>query len=150
MNETPQQYTQRILGYVEGKEPLEVQASTPGKLERLIKGLSMTKLRERPAADKWSVSEIVAHLADAEIVTGFRMRLILGAPGAPIAAASLRVANGIVAFPRQVFASLSPLWLSIKSQRKGSTFLPFLEHALSDISKVRLLFYVGADVGRGV
>jgi DinB superfamily len=86
MNETPQQYTQRILGYVEGKEPLEVQASTPGKLERLIKGLSMTKLRERPAADRWSVSEIVAHLADAEIVTGFRMRLILGAPGAPIAA----------------------------------------------------------------
>jgi DinB superfamily len=46
----------------------------------------MTKLRERPAADKWSISEIVAHLGDAEIVTGFRMRLILGAPGAPIAA----------------------------------------------------------------
>jgi DinB superfamily len=86
MNETPQQYTQRILGYVEGKQPLEVQASTPGKLERLIKGLSVTKLRERPAADRWSVSEIVAHLADAEIVTGFRMRLIVGAPGAPIAA----------------------------------------------------------------
>jgi hypothetical protein len=86
MNETPQQYTQRILGYVEGKEPLEVQASTPGKLERLIKGLSMTKMRERPATDKWSVNEIVAHLADAEIVTGFRMRMILGAPGAPIAA----------------------------------------------------------------
>jgi hypothetical protein len=86
MNETPQQYTQRILGYVEGKQPLEVQASTPGKLERLIKGLSVTKLRERPAADRWSVSEIVAHLADAEIVTGFRMRLILGAPGGPIAA----------------------------------------------------------------
>jgi hypothetical protein len=86
MNETPQQYTQRILGYVEGKEPLEVQAATPGKLERLIKGLSMTKLRERPAADKWSISEIVAHLGDAEIVTGFRMRLILGAPGASIAA----------------------------------------------------------------
>lgn len=63
---------------------------------------------------------------------------------------SLRVANGIVALPRQVFASLSPLWLSIKSQRKGSTFLPFLEHALSDISKVRLLFNVGADFGRGV
>jgi DinB superfamily len=86
MNETPQQYTQRILGYVEGKQPLEVQASTPGKLERLIKGLSITKLRERPAADKWSVSEIVAHLDDAEIVTGFRMRMILGAPGASIAA----------------------------------------------------------------
>ena len=86
MNETPQQYTQRILGYLEGKEPLAVQAATAKKLERLIEGVSASKLRERPAADKWPVSEIVAHLADAEIVTGFRMRLILGAPGAPIAA----------------------------------------------------------------
>ena len=86
MNETAQQYTQRILGYVEDKQPLEVQAATAEKLERLIKDVPATKLRERPAADKWSVSEIVAHLGDAEIVTGFRMRLILGAPGAPIAA----------------------------------------------------------------
>jgi hypothetical protein len=86
MNETAQQYTQRILGYVEGKQPLEVQAATAEKLERLIKDVPATKLRERPAADKWSVSEIVAHLGDAEIVTGFRMRLILGAPWAPIAA----------------------------------------------------------------
>ena len=36
MKETPQQYTQRILGYVEGKEPLAVQAGTAMKLERLI------------------------------------------------------------------------------------------------------------------
>ena len=43
-------------------------------------------MRKRPAVDKWSVSEIVAHLGDAEIVIGFRMRLILGAPGTPIAA----------------------------------------------------------------
>ena len=86
MKETPQQYSQRILGYVQGKEPLAVQSGTAGKLERLIEGVSASKLRGRPAADKWSVSEIVAHLGDAEIVTGFRMRLILGAPGAPIAA----------------------------------------------------------------
>jgi hypothetical protein len=86
MNETARQYTQRILGYVEGKQPLEVQAATAEKLERLIKDVPATRLRERPAADKWSVSEIVAHLGDAEIVTGFRMRMILGAPGAPIAA----------------------------------------------------------------
>jgi hypothetical protein len=86
MNETAQQYTERILSYVEGKQPLAVQAATAEKLERLIQGVPPSKLRERPAADKWSVSEIVAHLGDAEIVAGFRMRLILGAPGAPIAA----------------------------------------------------------------
>jgi hypothetical protein len=71
---------------VEGKQPLAVQAATAKKLERLIKGVPTSKLRKRPAADKWSASEIVAHLGDAEIVIGFRMRLILGAPGTPIAA----------------------------------------------------------------
>jgi DinB superfamily len=86
MKETPQQYTQRVTGYVEGKQPLAVQAATAKKLERFIKGMPTAKLRKRPAPDKWSVSEIVAHLADAEIVGGFRMRLILGAPGTPIAA----------------------------------------------------------------
>jgi hypothetical protein len=86
MKETVQQYMQRISGYMEGKQPLAVQAGTAKKLERLIKGVPTGKLRKRPAPDKWSVSEILAHLADAEIVGGFRMRLILGAPGTPIAA----------------------------------------------------------------
>jgi hypothetical protein len=86
MNETAQQYTQRVVGYSEGKQPLAVQAATAKKLERLIKGVPTAKLRKRPAPGKWSVSEILAHLADAEIVGGFRMRLILGAPGTPIAA----------------------------------------------------------------
>jgi hypothetical protein len=86
MPENPQQYTQRILSYMESKQPLAVQAATPKKLERLIRGVSTTKLRKRPAPGKWSVSEIAAHLADAEIVGSFRMRLILGAPGTPIVA----------------------------------------------------------------
>ena len=86
MKETPQQYTQRVLGYVEDKKPLTVQAATANKLARLIKGVPVSRLRKRPAPDKWSVSEILAHLADAEIVGGFRMRLILGDPGTPIPA----------------------------------------------------------------
>lgn len=86
MKETVQEYMQRISGYVEGKQPLTVQAGTAKKLERLIKGISTAKLRKRPAPDKWSVSEILAHLADTEIVGSFRMRLILGAPGTPIPA----------------------------------------------------------------
>jgi hypothetical protein len=86
MKETAQQYTQRITAYVDGTRPLTVQAATAEKLERLIEGLPTSELRKRPAADKWSVNEIVAHLDDAEIVIGFRMRLILGASGAPIAA----------------------------------------------------------------
>jgi hypothetical protein len=86
MKETVQQYIQRVTSYVEGKQPVAVQGATAKKLQRLIKGVPTSKLRKRPAADKWSASEIAAHLADAEIVIGFRMRLILGAPGTPIAA----------------------------------------------------------------
>jgi hypothetical protein len=86
MNETPQQYTRRILGYADGRQALAVQAATAGKLEVLIDGVSVNRLRGRPSPDQWSVSEILAHLADGEIVGGYRLRVILGSPGAPIAA----------------------------------------------------------------
>jgi len=69
MNETPQQYTQRILGHVQGLDALRVQAATPKKLQKLIAGKSPAQLRKKPAPDKWSVTEILAHLGDAEIVT---------------------------------------------------------------------------------
>jgi DinB superfamily len=86
MNETPQQYSQRILGHVEGKDPLKAQSAAAKKLGRLLKGVPTSKLRKRPAPDKWSVSEIIAHMADTEIVIGWRIRSILGAPGTPIQA----------------------------------------------------------------
>ena len=47
---------------------------------------SPSTLRKRPAPDKWSVTEILAHLGDAEIVTAWRIRSILGAPGTLIQA----------------------------------------------------------------
>lgn len=73
-----------MLDQLAGQSPLKLQAATPKKLERLVKGVATGKLRKRPAPGKWSISEIVAHLADTELVVGFRIRLILGAPGTPI------------------------------------------------------------------
>ncbi len=81
MKETPQEYVQRILGYLDGKDPLKVQMGTAKQLGRLIKGASPSALRQRPAPGKWSVAEILAHLADTEIVGSWRIRAILGAPG---------------------------------------------------------------------
>ena len=86
MPETPQEYTQRIMGILGGQKPLKVQAETPKKLGRLIQRASPAKLRKKQAPGKWSAAEIVAHLADCEIVVGWRMRQILGAPGTPIQA----------------------------------------------------------------
>ena len=86
MKETPQEYIKRILANLEGQDPLKVQAGTPRKIERMIKGVPASKLRKRPAPEKWSAGEILAHLADTEIVVGWRLRQILGAPGTPIQA----------------------------------------------------------------
>ena len=84
MQETAQQYKQRIFGYVGEQDPLKIQSATSKKLERVISRASGSKLRKQPAPGKWSVSEILAHLADTEIVFGYRLRAILGAPGTPI------------------------------------------------------------------
>jgi uncharacterized damage-inducible protein DinB len=86
MNETPQEYIQRILAQLEGKDSLKVQAATAAKLGRLIQRASAAKLHKRPAPGKWSAGEILAHLADCEIVTGWRVRQILGAPGTSLQA----------------------------------------------------------------
>jgi uncharacterized damage-inducible protein DinB len=86
MKETPQQYTKRILGYIDGKDPLKVQKNTAKKLQKLIKPLSKKQMKRRPAPDRWSVAEILAHLADAEVVGSWRMRLIMGSDGTPISA----------------------------------------------------------------
>jgi hypothetical protein len=79
MSETAEQYISRILGHVEGQDPLEVQRATAGKLKKLIHGLAPKQLKWKPEPEKWSISEIVAHLTDAEIVASWRMRLIIGA-----------------------------------------------------------------------
>ena len=86
MQETPQQYTQRILAHSQGKNPLRLQQATPKKLAALTKRLNKKQLTKRPAPDRWSIAEILAHLADAELVIGYRLRLILASNGTTIQA----------------------------------------------------------------
>jgi DinB superfamily len=82
--ETAEQYRNRMLANLKGQDPREVQAATPKRLMRLLRGVPKAKLRKRPAPEKWSVHEIATHMADTEIVYGFRVRLMIGAPGAPL------------------------------------------------------------------
>ena len=43
-------------------------------------------MTQRPEPGKWSIAEILAHLADAELVVGYRLRLILASNGTSIQA----------------------------------------------------------------
>jgi len=86
MQETIQDYTQRLLSYGEGKDPLRLQQAAPKKLALLLKGKTGKQLMRRPAPDKWSIAEIVAHLADAELAISWRIRQILSNNAVPIQA----------------------------------------------------------------
>ena len=126
MKETPAQYMARILGNQEGKDPLTVLEATPSTLSRLLSGRSEELLGRPPAPGKWSAAEIAAHLADVEMVIGWRIRLVLGSPGVTIqafdqdtwaaaekyseipASLSLEAHSGLRALNLRLFRSLSP------------------------------------------
>lgn len=82
--ETVQDYVARLLSHVDGKDPLQVLAETPAQLAALAGRLPSERLKRRPSPDKWSVLEIVAHLAEAEISLSWRYRQILESDGAPL------------------------------------------------------------------
>jgi DinB superfamily len=84
MKETAQQYAQRVLSYVEGREPLRILQATPKKLAALLKGKTKKQLARRPAPERWSPAEIAAHLADAEVAIAWRFRQILSTNGVAI------------------------------------------------------------------
>ena len=56
------------------REPVEVIATTPETLERLLGKLSPEQIERKPAPGKWSLREIMAHLADCDLAFGFRLR----------------------------------------------------------------------------
>ena len=63
-----------ILG---DEEPIGVQQASPSQLDRRLRDVAPEELSRRPAPEKWSIAEIIAHLADAELAMGWRLRNML-------------------------------------------------------------------------
>jgi len=60
------------------ERPVEaILAATPPEIERLLNAVGPDKVMTAPAPGKWSPAEIVCHLADCELVFGFRLRQTL-------------------------------------------------------------------------
>lgn len=55
-------------------DAVEVLETTTQRLEALLSRFTREQIDQRPAPGKWSVREIMAHLADCEIAFGFRLR----------------------------------------------------------------------------
>ncbi len=84
MHETPEAYISRILSNVGEHEPMQILASTAGRLRAVIEGHTPEELARTPDPARWSAGQILAHLADAEVVAAWRIRSILAADGVPL------------------------------------------------------------------
>jgi hypothetical protein len=85
MSESFAEYQARVLCYLGSRDPIRVQRATPGALERRLRGVRRAALTRRPAPTRWSIVEIVAHMADAELAMGWRLRTMLATPGVALA-----------------------------------------------------------------
>lgn len=70
-------YSAAILELVGGREPMGILRETPAAASRAVEGLSAEHLRRPEAPGKWSIAQVLQHLADSDLVWGWRMRLIL-------------------------------------------------------------------------
>ena len=77
-------YTRAILGLVGDRDPNHVLREMIAALPRAIDGLSSSEIRQPEAPGKWSIAEILQHLADSEVVWAWRMRVILAQDRPPI------------------------------------------------------------------
>src|SRR5262249_55241484 len=101
MQGPPHQYIQRISSYVLDKDHRKVQQATPKKLAAAIRGLSTKRSRRRPVRGEWSITEILAHLADAELAGSWRLRRVISQRGQPIQAFDQDAWAGAMIYQKQ-------------------------------------------------
>ena len=70
-------YTTAILDLLGARDPMDVLPRTPDAVREAIAGLSETQLSQREAPGKWAIRHVVRHLADGDLVWGWRMRMVL-------------------------------------------------------------------------
>jgi uncharacterized damage-inducible protein DinB len=76
-HETKEQYRARFAAYVDGKDVLVMQREAPRTLARLIVNVPEERLKAKPAPGKWSVTEIIAHMAEDELISSWRYRQMI-------------------------------------------------------------------------
>jgi hypothetical protein len=70
-------YIRAVLELLGDREPIAVLREMTSALPRAIEGLSPPQLRQPEQPGKWSIGQILQHLADSELVWAWRVRLIL-------------------------------------------------------------------------
>jgi hypothetical protein len=78
-------YVSRLMELLGDRDPLAVQEELLPALAGVPAALPAALLRRPERPGKWSIAQVIAHLADSELVHGYRLRMVVAHPGAAIA-----------------------------------------------------------------
>ena len=70
-------YVRGLLDVLGRRDPMEVLGELLPWLAERIRGLDDSALRRPEAPGKWSVIEVIQHLADSDVVFSFRLKMML-------------------------------------------------------------------------
>jgi hypothetical protein len=70
-------YTSAILDLLGTREPLDVLEGTELALRKTLDGLTPQEIATPEAVGKWSIRQVLQHLADSDLVWGYRVRMVL-------------------------------------------------------------------------
>jgi uncharacterized damage-inducible protein DinB len=77
-------YISAILGLLGDRDPWDILRRTPDAVRDALREIPEPALRRPEAPGKWSLAQVVQHLADTELVWGWRLRMIIAHDHPPI------------------------------------------------------------------
>jgi hypothetical protein len=77
-------YVSALLDLLGDEDPVAVLRATPDAVTRFIDMMPESAVTVPEASGKWSIRDVVQHLADSELVGGFRLRLVLAQDRPPL------------------------------------------------------------------
>jgi uncharacterized damage-inducible protein DinB len=72
-----EQYSTALLELLGDREPMAILRSTTAWCDEATADLTAAQLRDPERAGKWSIVAVLQHLADSELVWGYRLRKVL-------------------------------------------------------------------------
>jgi hypothetical protein len=77
-------YVAALLQLLGDENPVDVLRQTPVALQRFLATVPAQIATTPEAPGKWSIGEVVQHLADSDLVGGFRLRMVLAHDRPPL------------------------------------------------------------------